>query len=301
MKKIILLLFLFIIPAFQTTSAEYFKYFPLKTGNVFVYKYTYTEYPIGTNINEKRTMKIVKDTIINNKKYYYVQGVFNRWLRLDSLDGNLYAYDSIGCRQYVNEILIDTLLLNENQYSSSCFFNNSLRCIDTSTASIFGVQTMLKQLYYSIGGGAFYYSTGRYYLEKFGLYSIGSSSGSTAYSASSNLTLIGCVIDNVSYGDTSLTNITINSMLVNDFKLHKNYPNPFNPVTNIKFQLPKSSFVNLQIYDLIGREVKTLLSENLNGGEYNVEWDASNFSSGVYFFVLRIDDFSQTRKMVLIK
>jgi len=85
------------------------------------------------------------------------------------------------------------------------------------------------------------------------------------------------------------------------FSLHQNYPNPFNPVTKIKFDLPKSSNAKLIIYDLLGREVTTLVNEQLKPGSYEAEWDGTNFASGIYFYSLVTDDFTETKKMVLIK
>lgn len=85
------------------------------------------------------------------------------------------------------------------------------------------------------------------------------------------------------------------------FSLSQNYPNPFNPVTNIKFDIPKSSLVKITVYDQLGREVATLVNEQMQAGSYSVDWDASNFSSGVYFYRIETEDFSKTNKMVLVK
>ncbi len=91
------------------------------------------------------------------------------------------------------------------------------------------------------------------------------------------------------------------------FLLHQNYPNPFNPVTKIKFDIPLNKggdqglSVKLIIYDVLGKEVATLLNEQLQPGSYSVDWDASNYPSGVYFYKLEVGDFVQTKKMVLIK
>ena len=81
----------------------------------------------------------------------------------------------------------------------------------------------------------------------------------------------------------------------------QNYPNPFNPSTNIKFELPKTGNVKLVIYDVLGREVETLLNEKLNAGSYEAVWNADKYSSGVYFYKLETGDFTQTKKMILMK
>ena len=85
------------------------------------------------------------------------------------------------------------------------------------------------------------------------------------------------------------------------FQLYQNYPNPFNPVTKIRIALPKSSFAKLVVYDMLGREVETLVDEQLNAGTYEVDWNAAQFSSGVYYYKLVAGDFIETKKMVLIK
>lgn len=85
------------------------------------------------------------------------------------------------------------------------------------------------------------------------------------------------------------------------YKLEQNYPNPFNPVTNIKFSIPKTGLVKLVVYDMLGKEVETLVNENLQAGTYKSDFDASGLSSGVYLYKLITDGYSQTRKMLLVK
>ncbi|KXK52410.1 MAG: 5'-nucleotidase [Chlorobi bacterium OLB5] len=94
------------------------------------------------------------------------------------------------------------------------------------------------------------------------------------------------------------------------FSLSQNYPNPFNPVTTIRFSIPHHNLplkggdkegVILKIYDLLGKEITTLVNEQMQPGSYSVDWDASNFPSGVYFYRIEADDFVESRKMVLLK
>jgi D-alanyl-D-alanine carboxypeptidase len=85
------------------------------------------------------------------------------------------------------------------------------------------------------------------------------------------------------------------------FHLSQNYPNPFNPVTNIKFDLPNATSVKLTVFDILGREVDVLINQYLKPGTYNVDWDASNYPSGVYFYKLITADYTETKKMILIK
>ena len=92
-----------------------------------------------------------------------------------------------------------------------------------------------------------------------------------------------------------------NTKLPNEFSLSQNYPNPFNPSTTISYELPISGFVNLKIYDLLGREVATLVNKEQQKGNYQVSFDGSKLSSGVYYYRLQAGDFIQTKKMILIK
>jgi hypothetical protein len=87
-----------------------------------------------------------------------------------------------------------------------------------------------------------------------------------------------------------------------EFQLSQNYPNPFNPITVIRWQLPVGSQVELSVYNLLGQKVATLVNEKQNAGSHQVEWDASDFASGIYFYRLLTDGgFVQTRKLMLIK
>ncbi|MBU1102008.1 MAG: T9SS type A sorting domain-containing protein [Bacteroidetes bacterium] len=100
---------------------------------------------------------------------------------------------------------------------------------------------------------------------------------------------------------TTVTDIEDIKELPLTFGLAQNYPNPFNPSTVIKYQIPESSIVSLKVFDMLGREIKVLVNEQKNAGEYSVELDASQYSSGVYFYELRCNNFVNSRKMLLMK
>jgi len=85
------------------------------------------------------------------------------------------------------------------------------------------------------------------------------------------------------------------------YKLLQNFPNPFNPNTKINYSIPQISFVTLKVYDLLGREVATLVNEEKSIGAYLVEFDGSNLSSGVYFYILQAGNFSDTKKFILLR
>ncbi len=93
----------------------------------------------------------------------------------------------------------------------------------------------------------------------------------------------------------------VSSHIPERFSLSQNYPNPFNPVTNIEFRISKSGFVSLKVFDLLGKELTTLVSSNLTPGFYKYDFDASGLPSGVYFYQLSAGDFTETKKLTVVK
>ncbi|HRE12183.1 MAG TPA: T9SS type A sorting domain-containing protein [Ignavibacteria bacterium] len=103
-------------------------------------------------------------------------------------------------------------------------------------------------------------------------------------------------------GSPLLTGVEpVGGVIPSSFALQQNYPNPFNPATTIKFSVPKSGIVLLKVYDVAGREVASLISGELIAGNYKAEFNASQLGSGVYFYKLVADGFTETKKMILIK
>jgi hypothetical protein len=105
------------------------------------------------------------------------------------------------------------------------------------------------------------------------------------------------------------SNITVGSVGISqnsveiptEYSMSQNYPNPFNPVTNINFSIPKAGFVNIVIYDVLGKEVQNLVNENLSAGNYKVDFNAANLPSGVYFYRINSKEFSVIKRMTLLK
>ena len=89
--------------------------------------------------------------------------------------------------------------------------------------------------------------------------------------------------------------------VLSEFTLYQNYPNPFNPSTTIKFAIPKETRVSLRIYSVLGEEVTSLIDKEMKPGYYEVEFNASNFTSGVYLYSITAGDFIETKKMVILK
>ena len=100
---------------------------------------------------------------------------------------------------------------------------------------------------------------------------------------------------------SAVSNIHNGNEIAEQYELQQNYPNPFNPSTKINFSIPKDGFTTLKVYDIVGREVATLVANNLQRGSYEVDFNGSQFASGVYFYQLVSNDFVTVKKMILAK
>jgi len=105
---------------------------------------------------------------------------------------------------------------------------------------------------------------------------------------------------NIDASEEPLGNVEIKDSYT-DLFLYQNYPNPFNPSTKIKYSIPHSSFVTLKIYDILGKEVATLVNEEKSVGNYEINFNAKNLSSGVYFYRMQAGSFTDTKKFILLR
>ncbi|MFZ4590736.1 MAG: T9SS type A sorting domain-containing protein, partial [Ignavibacteria bacterium] len=271
------------------------KYLPLAVGNV--YKYHYSS---STFYSYDYKVRIVKDTIINSKRYFVLNQLFpgsiGQVLRCDSTSGNVYQRGDWGyCAYSPFEVLIDSL--RSRKWDSTLVCTPSVPkhyCADTSYATLFGIQ-MKKKTFTRYTSAV---STSITYGMNFGI----------IFSTYSDMwgmageSLVGCYINGVLYGDTTLSDIeNISTEIPTKYSLGQNYPNPFNPITNVKFSIVKTGDVSLKVYDVQGREVQTLVNEKLNAGTYEVKFDGSMLTSGVYFYKMVSEGYSETKRMLLIK
>lgn len=300
--QIIILLFINSNASPQDTGSV--KYLPLKTGNAWYYKTTYSPIPFPPTFHKEL---INSDTLIDNKKYFkhfLIQNsqIWNtQFIRIDSSNGNLLAYSpGNGCGSYPNDKIIDSLASSPTN-QITCLYQNILtrRCISVSSQSVFGFTSETKEFYHD--GLIIHYRT---YAKNFGI--ISSCSGEPP-PCSGFTNLIGCRIDGVVYGDTNLTNIkTLSSSIPERFSLDQNYPNPFNPVTVIRYSIPsdvrgQASEVKLVVYNNLGKEILTLVNEKQNAGSYAVDFNGEGSPSGVYFYKLEAGEFIETKRMILLK
>ena len=296
-------------------SSDVKDFLPLNIGNTWVY-YINGGWPFG-NFTGFERYKIISTYSAHGKIYfkfahfrYIISGPSNVVLqsrlfkdtaaiRIDSLTGNIFRNDTCHGSQ---EMLVDSLSARLNDTSITCepTVDDTVICSDTNSIKYFDTLRVSRK--FDMPG--FEGQTIQIYAKNLGLINY-------TFQIFTNVTwgsLKGCVINGVVYGDTGLVGIKQISNKVPDvFSLHQNYPNPFNPVTKIMFDIPLDSrirgndIITLKIYDALGKEVTTLINEQLKTGTYQAEWDGTSYPSGVYFYKLITADYTETRKMVLIK
>ncbi|MFA5012708.1 MAG: T9SS type A sorting domain-containing protein [Ignavibacteria bacterium] len=307
MNKIIfvLLQIIFITMISKAADTVSAKYLPLAVGNKWVYLKASSMG--GSYIYSITVTQITKDTVINNRKYFYtniIPSVSAYWIRYDSTNGQIkmyanYAPDCNYERMYY-DLSVNVGDSCNNSYMP-CTMNNYY-CTQIKDTSLFGIITRIKTYYYSFSihnGGS---TKTENFAKNIGCYS-DISHVASVYGQNHNIyTLKGFVINGQLYGDTTLTFInTISTNIPGKYSLSQNYPNPFNPRTVISFQLPAVSDVMLKVYDVTGKEVTTLVNESLQPGTYETTFDGSGLNSGVYFYKLIADGFTETKRMLLVK
>ncbi len=320
MKKSIILFFIFFIIFSQQSNIYSLdtlscKYFPLKVGNTFYYKIKMIYPPSDSSLC---ITKILDTVLLNNKKYFLIknfiyQGYLHNYkIRYDSSNGNLYRYDSSSSQcEYELKLYRLSIPVGDTIGSYCCnyLFNQgaTFTCNGVGKSYLFGDSVSYKQFlsYWSQSYGWDICYTS--FSVNFGMSYIYAQAGGISYSWSAIIYLIGANINGIVYGDTTLTFANrINLTVPDKFLLYQNYPNPFNPVTKIKFQIPadgrkQTADVKLIVYDILGKEIKTLVNEQLQPGSYEVTFDGNNLPSGVYFYKLQAGNFIETKKMVLLK
>jgi hypothetical protein len=256
---------------------------PLKLGNIWVYD----------NISRLSRITVIDtsvyfDTIAYCKLYYEVN------------DGALQFYTYARLREDNFYVLFNEIDSTEgagyykkNAVIGDTWTAGTLVCTieDTFVANVFGEQTTIK--YLTKDDGLVYVQ--EYWTEKFG--ELGSQDFGGVIDD-----LKGCVIDGIVYGDTSFIPVSVeDEFTLNEFVLSQNFPNPFNPSTSINFTLPEGDFISLEVFDVLGEKVKTLINEFKTAGTHTIQFEADVLASGIYLYVLRTTNFTKTKKMQLMR
>ena len=278
--------------------------YPLAIGNKWVYDvwswWADTSYHSYSGITYR---EVVGDTVMANGYFYYKlfdPTTFNYpyylFERIDSSSGRVYRYDnSLGLTD--DEYLIDDLLaeVGDTIWSSRHQYQDYFPfiCVDEVTFNKWGIQGPRKIFtIYDLTGYTYSLSQG-----------VGIDSIYDTFDFGENyVTLKGCIINGVVSGDTITVSVDDeNPVQPTEFSLSQNYPNPFNPVTRIQYSVNSTQNVTLKVYDLLGREVATLVNEEKPAGNYEVEFDGSALTSGIYFYQVKAGNFIETKKMVLLR
>ncbi|MCP5064552.1 MAG: T9SS type A sorting domain-containing protein [Ignavibacteriae bacterium] len=266
--------------------------------------------PTETNYCMKR--EITKDTIMSNgKTYFEIRETRTDTLpekftyeRIDSIKGKIYLFDEsfVGDKEYLIECLSmgTSETINTWDKHGDEFWEKNITFCENILLEIFeNGKVVLDSKRYESNSDEWK----EYYLSK----GIGKSYqyGGTIDGYDVTFNLVATKINDVFYGDSTVVGITDrNSKIPMNFSLSQNYPNPFNPTTTIKYEIPTLKNLNnvsLKVYDILGKEVTTLVNKQQKSGSYEVNFDASKLSSGVYYYQLKSGDFIETKKMIYLQ
>ena len=317
---LLIILTLTLIPLNINSQINYSDFLPLQTGNIWVYQCT-TNGSMCGGCSGKVRVVLTGDTLVSGKTYKKSQSISSAIsgacqscgnvsllplsnIRIDPQNGNVYQLTSNGCQYSPGEMMIDSFKARlGDTVRMNCMPPNQWQhyiCTDTNNTAVLGTSRQAR--YFNNAG--FEGGHSRKYAMGIGMYYASSSGldGGT-FVCTRQMILLGCVINGVTYGDTSML-VGINQISTEipfDFSLSQNYPNPFNPNTKIQFSLPKPAFTKIVIYDLLGKEIEIIVNGELNAGTYAAVWNASDYPSGVYYYRFSAGDYTETKKMVLMK
>ena len=283
-------------------------FFPLSVGNKWVYHYAGMSYDITPQPFEGYTVvSIVGDSVFNGHLYFRLSdGVYypgnSEWIRIDSTTAQIRVLNSNRDIRFLD-------LLSNGSFEIN-FYYGILRSSSISDTTLWGQRRLLKNFdLQTLSVLEEKYAQGIGLVFKYDEFDFGYS----------NTTLQGCVIDGTLLGDTTTVGVKEDKTeLPTGFKLFQNYPNPFSagggtnaPATTIKYSIPNltnvgtarelSLQIRLTVYDILGRKVATLVDERQAPGNYSVQFNAKNLPAGIYFYTLRAGEFTQTKKMILLK
>ena len=269
------------------------KYYPLEIGNRWNYYTTQWDPISGTIDTSYSSFKIVSDSVLSNGEKYFVVDhndltLLGKYVRCDK--NNVYYYD-----EYTeNEDTVFRLNVDINDLWNVSFGSTAFVSVESiDTFNIFGY--MSRVITFRLDGLILYYVSLSDIFGPLYYYSSGEPPG-TNYRDKS---LYSCVIDSVQYGRTLL--VDQKEISPYEFSLSQNFPNPFNPDTKIQYSVKNKQNVSLKVFDILGKEIATLVNEEKPAGNYEVEFNAEGLVSGIYFYRLRTGTYSSTKKMILLR
>ena len=266
--------------------------FPLAVGNLWIYSYHWSYFSGGSwgsyNDTGSVTLQVINKDTRTDTIIWSLQETFNLYRQSDT-NSIVSPIQSIDTLNIVELIQGHHQLITQGTNVISIF--TFYRKADTVVYRYSSVDSLgIRSFRSDYDGEGFIFS----FKQGVGLISI--------------IAIDMCTCIDSFHGNYSLRSLTLTEVKDRQiesqsekFNLFQNYPNPFNPSTTISFFVPFRSFVSLKIIDCIGREVGTIISEELSSGYYSRNWNASNIPSGVYYCRLQINSFSETKKLILLK
>jgi hypothetical protein len=295
MKIVSYLTLYFLAIASHAQTENPLAFYPLQIGNEWHYDVTGVYYygELDT-IYATQSYKVMGDTLMSNGKNYFVierdrndvQGrKYVDWfyLYVDSISTRIYIYEDDG----TDGRIVDSLAC-----SAGDFFLHSNHCESVNVDTILNYPTLTKYIAMDIPDLSLHHILAK----DIGVVYEYESSG---WGYDEYRTLFYAKVSGKEFGMIAATEEWMNKQT--SFLLKQNYPNPFNPSTTINYELAKETKVNLRIFDILGREVATLVNETKPAGTYEAEFDGSNLTSGIYFYVLETGGMRLSKKMMLIK
>lgn len=272
-------------------------YYPLETGDKWIFD-RYDQSSVET-MNCLWSLEVIKDTLMPNGKTYKVivnslyttpKYITTSYERIDSSKAKVFRYDQAADSLDYENLILD-FSMKKGDIVHTPFWEITFK--DENEITYFDKTTHTRE-YSHLHGFANY---GDQYLKNIGLYKY-MFAGDFFESISF---LKGCVVNNTKHGDTTITSISNDVKERLSFNLSQNYPNPFNPVTKIKYSISQHGHVSIIVYDILGKGVLTLIDQYNNAGDYEIEFNAGNLPSGVYFYKMKCYDYSKTRQLLLLK
>jgi len=291
--------FILVLPVFIILSNFSFAQdFPFNIGNKWYYESGYYNLRFDTiPLITGNTIKEIIDTTQQGYRVVSVTRIYDEDSTVSNLEywlwnNGKYSFTDSSAFMY-NFIIYNSAILSDTVWGW-----NPIWIVTVVADFLFNIPLNSQYLYYAAIG----YQVAEVYFRsapEIGLYYYSNYASWRPAPSKVVDSLIGAHIDGVDYGTIlSVNNIEINESI---FKSYQNYPNPFNPSTIIQYAISSRQFVTLKVYDILGREVASLVNEYRPAGKYETEFSAAKLSSGIYFYQLKAGEFISTKKMVLLK
>ncbi len=270
-------------------------WYPLHIGNKWQFSYM-----VDVSTVFDKTFEVVGDTAIDGKVFSIISENGNKQYHRVENNEVVYEYDLNYDKEYIRYDFKSNDQSVWNLHDSVTYYGIAYTLIDYWS---FFEDTLITKtfvdadIYTNISGeqdtswGSTVDGMARSITKGIGLteYQLGTTAGG----------LVGAIINGYMIG--RVTNVKQEKVNLSSFMLSQNYPNPFNPSTKISYSIPSQSHVSLKVFDVLGREVATLVNQEKPSGNYSIEFDASNLTSGVYFYRIQAGQYVESKKMVLVK